>query len=198
MAEEVLVEEGETETEEEDDLAELYGGQLTYTSEKGYTIEYILHKPVEILRLYINTMQVSGGWYLETFLGDQLGWLYIPVSKLILYLYALLLFTASFRFKNEEVATEKKGLLVSGAFMLLSMLLIFAGMLFSWSPIKDRVISGVQGRYFIPIALPLLLLIRLMPLEKERRTDRYIILIICMVFFFVLRYLLLGLNMPAQ
>ena len=34
---------------------------------------------------------------------------------------------------------------------------IFAGLLLAWTPINTVLVQGVQGRYFIPVALPLLL-----------------------------------------
>ena len=40
---------------------------------------------------------------------------------------------------------------------LISIVFIFAGLLLAWTPINTVLVQGVQGRYFIPVALPLLI-----------------------------------------
>ncbi|MCR4750903.1 MAG: DUF2142 domain-containing protein [Eubacterium sp.] len=180
------------------EAAELYGTDLSYTKEKGYSLRFFLHRPLDLFEVIGNTMQVNDGWYLESFLGDNLGWMTIGLSKVILYLFALLLFLASISEQEEEDFHERKGLLAAGGLSVVSIALIFAGMLISWSPISGRMIAGVQGRYFIPVALPLLMCFRLLPVKKGSKMDRYLILAFCMALFFIIRFILLGMNVGPQ
>ncbi len=181
------------------EATEKYGIDLPYTSDKGYSLRFFLHRPLDLFAVIGNTMQVNDGWYLESFLGDNLGWMAIRVSKVILYLMALLLFLGSIRDQDEEDFEERNGLLLGGGLSLISMALVFAGMLISWSPISGQMIAGVQGRYFIPVALPLLMCFRLLPVKKESsKMDKGLVLAVCLVLFFVIRFLLLGLNIGPQ
>ena len=180
------------------EATELYGKELPYTSDKGYSLQFFLHRPLDVFGVIGNTMQVNGGWYLESFLGNNLGWLTIGVSRLILYLLALLLFLSSIRENEEGDFCERRGLITAGGLSIISMLLIFGGMLLSWSTITGGVIAGVQGRYFIPIALPLLMCFRLLPVKKESGMNKYLVLVLCLVLFFVMRCLLLGLNVAPD
>ena len=180
------------------EATDLYGKELPYTSDKGYSLQFFLHRPLDIFGVIGNTMQVNGGWYLESFLGNDLGWLTIGVSRLILYLLALLLFLSSIRENDEGDFCERTGLITAGVLSIISILLIFGGMLLSWSTVKGGVIAGVQGRYFIPVALPLLMLFRVLPVKKESGMNKHLVLVLCLVLFFVMRCLLLGLNVAPD
>jgi uncharacterized membrane protein len=94
-------------------------------------------------------------FYLESFIG-RLGWLETRLSPWILAPYGLMLAAIPFlerqRFVLSAVQRFWTGILgVSmGA-------LIFTIQYLSWTPVGKAYIAGVQGRYFIPIALLLFL-----------------------------------------
>ena len=173
---------------------EVYGGKLSYTDEPGYTLEYFAHFPDETLPVYFNTVHTYGDWYLETMIGDRLGWLSIHVSRLLVYGYVLLLFLAAMYQNGEEKLLSRTESVVANALALFSVLFVFGGMLLAWSPIRLRIISGVQGRYFIPLVLIPLLTLRPQRLHKEDSVNASLVLVITLMFFFVIKYLLLGLN----
>ena len=49
------------------------------------------------------------------------------------------------------------------------------GMLLGWTPITTYTIEGVQGRYFLPFILTLLLIIRSNKIELKNHIDRYLL-----------------------
>lgn len=151
---------------------------LSYTGnlEEGYSISYFLANPFDIFGVVLKTVQVATYFFIKTFLGASLGWFDINLPDYITIAYVTLFAFASFKRMNSTVVISpriKKGLFFVA---LITIVFIFGGMLISWSPIKDGYIQGVQGRYFIPIALPLLLLLHSDLVKVSEKLDQPLLL----------------------
>jgi len=123
-------------------------------------LSYILHNPFEYMKIILNNyVLVSPGTYgdavLITFFG-VLGWLdtHIPLWTIMLYLLALFM-ALLHQFGRGIALTVKQKAIVLGVFMLFMVGNITA-MYFNATPVGNHVISGVQGRYFIPATILLL------------------------------------------
>ena len=66
------------------------GGGAEYLT--GYTLGYFLNDPLELVYMLANTVFDKIGFYLESLIGYQLGWVEIENSKLVVLLYWFLLF----------------------------------------------------------------------------------------------------------
>lgn len=125
----------------------------------GYTLSDVLNRPYDIFMVYYETFVTQLGYYLVTMLGGFLGNLdpnlTVPPFCLLLLCYAL--FISVLKREGEEVPlkTGQKWFLLFLVF--LSACLVLASMLLGWTPKELTYITGVQGRYFIPL-LPLVLL----------------------------------------
>lgn len=129
-------------------------------SESGQ-IAFLLHHPLEIPRIAWATLHQNARFYFESMIG-VLGWLdthmhrdYYRAAGIMAA--ALAVVTLLERGGAARVFQRVDRLIV--AFALLACLsMIFAALYVSWTPVGQRIVEGVQGRYFLPL-LPLLALL---------------------------------------
>lgn len=118
-------------------------------------LNYYLSHKIEFINMFINTFIVKEpnllSMYYQQFIG-VLGWIDVHFSqftyKIILsFLIVFLLFGVDFRRLFSTLSLFKLIILISSIFLTFFLLLI------TWTPIEEKFIHGVQGRYFIPLAL---------------------------------------------
>ena len=141
----------------------------------GYTIGYFLSQPLELVRMLANTLSDKTAFYLESLVGQKMGWVEIDISEVISMLFWLLLILASLKTKEEPmyIRTGQKWWIVFVCAVCAG--LILAGMLLTWTPRGYVSIEGVQGRYFIPLMPALLLVLRNSRLTWDRCAQRGLI-----------------------
>ena len=141
----------------------------------GYTIGYLLSQPLALVRMLANTLSDKTAFYLESLVGQKMGWVEIDISEVISMLFWLLLILASLKTKEEPmyIRTGQKWWIVFVCAVCAG--LILAGMLLTWTPRGYVSIEGVQGRYFIPLMPALLLVLRNPRLTWDRCAQRGLI-----------------------
>ena len=117
---------------------------------------FILHNPITYLRIFLNTIHDLGESYLYNFIGNSLGWLNIPVPLPTVIAYLLLLLISPFLEKHEE-ELDWKSKIWSILVFLASFAVVITALYIIWTGVGQWVIQGVQGRYFLPIAILILL-----------------------------------------
>ena len=119
-------------------------------------IKFLLENIDMVPTIFINSFIVSGKFYLYSFVGD-FGWLNVPTPYIFTLLYIIfLLFTALI-----EMSETRKISILTKTLSIVALLISTFGIIFSmyicWNPvvgaIKSAYALGVQGRYFIPIAV---------------------------------------------
>jgi uncharacterized membrane protein len=119
----------------------------------------LLSEPWRVLNLVTNTMQANwlGYWY--SFIG-VLGWLDTLLTptyyRLAGWLLLVALAATLLRPRAAQASEEEAGWGTAGwiAVTILGMLGGIFGILYlTWSPVGHPIIDGVQGRYFLPIAM---------------------------------------------
>jgi uncharacterized membrane protein len=120
-------------------------------------IELLRADPLMVVQLMINTIRLQWPGYLITFIG-QLGWLdtalphwYHRVACWMLVIAAT--GTALSMSQGEGVSLRAR--LVIGSSLLIAALGVVGLQYLTWTPPGQMVIDGVQGRYFLPLALPI-------------------------------------------
>lgn len=153
-----------------------YGYQTRYIDERNYVheqnvnakeqINFIIHNvPKYFFKLYVHVKATFSHYILEL-IGYHLGWAEIIVNKWYIYLYLAVLVILPFIEKNHYSFDRLQQLIVWVIIISVS-LLIITGLYLVWSEVGSDEIRGVQGRYFIPIAiLPFLSLC-----SKKRKID---------------------------
>ena len=146
----------------------------------NYSLSYILQNPTVLFDVLNNTFADKTEFYLQSMLGQHLGWIQVELSNLIVMAFIVILLLSGFRARgeNQYVTTGNKWMIffLCGA----STMLVLLGMLMSWTPITYVSVEGVQGRYFFPVLLPLLMLLRNSKILFEKNEDRAIMFSGCM------------------
>jgi len=117
---------------------------------------FILRNPIGFMRITFRT--VSVGWldYGRTLVG-VLGHLNIPLPGALYLIYPLALVAAALTDpRDPEELSPLRRIALVGIFVACAAC-VFTMAYLGWNPVGAKTISGVQGRYFVPV-LPLLLL----------------------------------------
>lgn len=124
--------------------------------EELYTLSYLLKHPMKGVYMYWNTFMQASDTQLKGMLGGKLFWHEYSVNWI--FLIILLMCMILFAHVTEEKyvgTTLKRRLMVLIPFV--SVMLIILSMLFAVTTIEAEYVSGVQGRYFLPLLMPLLM-----------------------------------------
>jgi len=118
-------------------------------------LSFVSHHPLSFIEACIRTAGANLDSYLQSGTG-LIGWNYVPIPYVFILLLCLGLFIAAIYSKNELAGLHKRLILLAG-FVVLGILGVFGALYIAFNPIGRSVIDGVQGRYFIPLAVPAIL-----------------------------------------
>lgn len=136
------------------------GNFIEWANSPGYTIQDIFNDIKGDIQLAFNTIFDATGYYITTFLGGSLGWLNINLPIIYTYIFYILVFISALKKDTEKQYITAGNKVYMAVLSLASAALIILSMLLAFTPKYSSAVQGVQGRYFIPISLCTLLLIR--------------------------------------
>jgi uncharacterized membrane protein len=123
-------------------------------ADQAAQMSIIPHDPLVIFKVAKETLSHQWFNYLEGFVG-RLGWYdtsFPPIyHKTALAMLAVAAAAAILGSRGKRTGTGARCLIV--ATMLISVAGVFAAVYLDWTPPGELIVAGVQGRYFIPIAL---------------------------------------------
>ena len=115
-------------------------------------LQYLLQNPLRIIEVLWNNQIENGEAYFNQMIGNDFGWLSIQTPSLYVLYMMIILVMAIFTEKNEVVLSRAEKvwtvLLALGMYVLINI-----GLYLEWTGVAEPIIAGVQGRYFIPIAV---------------------------------------------
>ncbi len=123
-----------------------------------YSLSYFIKNPFKFFYVLSRDLFVHFGYYYRTFFSS-LSWLTINLSNALNYLWFLLLLIAAFLKKKNEIVCKfvMSNKIICFCFFAMISFLIRLSMLISWTPLGFNKIVGVQGRYYFPIIMLLIL-----------------------------------------
>lgn len=171
-------------------------GALNGTASDGYSLGYILQHPGTIFNVGIGTLLLNTGYYISTMIGQKLGFLNIILDDVVVYGYLCILALSVLTLAEDQyiISVKQKWLMIVGiccstALVLLSMWLFI-------TPRASGVIMGVQGRYFIPLLWPLLMVFKNKLIVLRKKIDSGLltgaVILHILVFAYVFRGVFLG------
>ncbi|MFQ6792511.1 MAG: DUF2142 domain-containing protein [Thomasclavelia sp.] len=119
-------------------------------------IELLLANPKYLITMLSNTIQKYGDFYAISFVGD-LGWLNININLISYWLYIIMLLVTAV-FSKVDCFNILKRLWMIFIGLCLGALVIL-GLYLQWTTVGNMFAEGVQGRYFIPCVIMILLAI---------------------------------------
>ena len=103
-----------------------------------------------MLKKYIKNYFI---FYLEGLTG-YFGWFAFRVDRIYILIYFLLFLYVFLSDKSDLKLTNKIALFLCNCIIIVG---VFAAMYLFWSDYKLGFVEGVQGRYFIPLLIPIIL-----------------------------------------
>lgn len=142
-------------------------------------IKFIISNPMRYILIICNTIIKNGESYLSTMFGASLGWLNIEINRLIIYIYIFSIFYYIIKGKKENknaIKNDKITRINMGIIYIIISLLIFTSIYVQWTPVRNSIIEGIQGRYFIPILMLFILSITKNVEEYDTKSSNSILI----------------------
>lgn len=132
------------------------GGSYNARKETAvYTIGYLLNHPARLFRLIEGTLY-KHIYTPAALAGDNLGWVYkLDLNRGVCLAFQILAVLSAISLRNEPSLSRRVRAALAAAFLAAASLVCLA--MTTWTDLGQIIISGLQGRYFLPV-LPLLLL----------------------------------------
>lgn len=117
-------------------------------------IVFILAHPLLYIKIFIKTLSIETFSYINSFIG-VLGWLEVTLPKYIVISYVPMLIIATLNGKVKCFDFKQRKIMA--LIFLATFVLIMTAIYVTWTSVGGQKVIGIQGRYFIPIVLLLLL-----------------------------------------
>lgn len=140
----------------------------------GYTVGYFLQNPWKLIQMLANTVADKTEFYLESIVGQKMGWVEIEISRVIFIGFLILFLISMLKVRGEKQYVSGGQKWWISIVCLLSAGMILMGMLLTWTPFGYVSVEGVQGRYFTPLLLLVSLLGRNQTILLNENKDRAI------------------------
>ena len=127
-----------------------------FNVDSGKQIENILNNPKNVIKAYIYDWYNMANEYIYMAIGSQLGWLNIKPPEIIMTIYLICLIYATLVEKHNYEFNWKNKIwiiLIAAGVIVLTEIALYV----SFTPVGAEFIGGIQGRYYIPIYILLLL-----------------------------------------
>lgn len=165
-------------------FSSMSSSELSYVEAQSYTLNWAIRHIPSTVYIFLSTLAAYFPDYIRTMLGSSLGWFQVNLTTSQTLLLLLFLFLACWVKSPSEPELELNVKAGIGVIVLISGALILASMFFSWTPMGSPIIEGVQGRYFLPLLLPVCLIFRTKTLQLDSQYS-YILVSIYLVFGFL-------------
>ena len=130
--------------------------ELLWTEDEGYTLKAILTSPKNSIKVLLNTFICFGGLKYSEMISNGFGWLQVYISEIWVVAFSILLVLALFNEEDEKFVFNNKQKIMFGGIAVATVGLIVLSMWLFWTPLSHRYVEGLQGRYFIPVLIPVL------------------------------------------
>lgn len=150
------------------------GNAVGNAADMGYTIGYFLQDPWKLIQMFANTVADKSEFYLESIVGQKMGWIEVEISGVVVMGFIVLFIFAMLKVRGEKQYVTAGQKWWISIVCLLSVGMILMGMLLTWTPYGHVSIEGVQGRYFTPLLLLASLLGRNRTILLNENKDRAI------------------------
>ena len=116
---------------------------------------YIIKNPIIFVGTIFNTLNLNFDLYIYNIIGNSLCYFDVNLSSLFIIPYLMfIVYLVLFDGSNK---VDKNDKVLSILIMLSTCILICVSLYIQWNPLGEHYIDGIQGRYLIPLLIPLIL-----------------------------------------
>lgn len=154
---------------------------VPWAQEEGYSLTLLLHRPLQAVRMFYQTFLWQAEYYHMTMIGAYLGNLdtVLDVPYLVVAVFTVSLLCLAMKKPGERQVMSVGNRVWAAALCGLCGLAAMASMLIAWTPLSSQVISGVQGRYFLPFLPVLLIALKNDAIVLTKNGNRSILYLMC-------------------
>lgn len=154
---------------------------VPWAQEEGYSLTLLLHRPLQAARMFYQTFLWQAEYYHMTMIGAYLGNLdtVLDVPYLVVAVFTVSLLCLAMKKPGERQVMSVGNRVWAAALCGLCGLAAMASMLIAWTPLSSQVISGVQGRYFLPFLPVLLIAFKNDAIVLTKNGNRSILYLMC-------------------
>lgn len=116
-------------------------------------MQYVMQNPFQFIKAFLSTILQNLHIYILTFYGASLGWSDLPIYSWIPIMYLLAMLSVSLIDNKYQVEFRGKHKALMIGVIALVTVLIFSSIYVQFNAVQAQTVSGVQGRYFMPLAL---------------------------------------------
>lgn len=154
---------------------------LAYRGEESghyHALSTLISNPLSALFIFVNTINQKFDFYLNTFLGGFLGWFQpeIRTPWFFILLFLGILFYTARKSDIDSIIPSKKTKTVFAILSFLMYTAVVMSMLLGWTFDTELAAEGVQGRYFLPFAPLIFLLLRTKNTQRSEDSSPIILL----------------------
>ncbi|GMO24046.1 MAG: hypothetical protein Ta2B_03370 [Termitinemataceae bacterium] len=136
-----------------------YKIDLGYEANMNEQLKFIFSNPLGFCKIILKSWVSQFSGYILTCLGSSLGWLSIRINAMILSIYSMVAIMLVFFEKDTNLNITFKKRSVLFLITLSILCLLTANVYLTWTTVGSNQLSGIQGRYFIPSIMILLIAI---------------------------------------
>ncbi len=115
---------------------------------------FIIFNPFSFIKAIVSSISQNFEFFFQSFVG-LFGWLTTKLPEFVYFIFVFLLCVALFRDTRDDFRLSKSQRYTFLTVFLLYFIAVMASMYLFWTSLGSNAVTGVQGRYFIPVS-PLL------------------------------------------
>lgn len=162
------------------------GDTLNWEGGVNYSISELLRNPMQLIKILTNTFRTHANWYIDTAFGSLLSGLSLSVNVVWIKVYQVLFVLFVVNNEGEDIVRGSWSKLLIAFASVAVIGLVLLSMLVGWTSNFRPQIEGVQGRYFIPVLLPLVLSLRSKYVRLENNIHQYLLAIAIFMSYVIL------------
>ena len=166
-------------------MAQQHTSVDTWNNERYYSISDFFADPQSAVDIFLKTFDMKGFSYFENMLGSELSGFTIILPGWIVFILTISFLMNAIKQPNDGYVFRGRDRAFISIIVLSIVVLVMTSMLLGWTTINFDYIVGVQGRYFIPIALLVLLALRNNTINSTIDLEEYLLTMLFATHFFI-------------
>lgn len=156
---------------------------LYYTEAKGYSLGHIISHPKESCGVLVATWLLHGPLRFTELTAGNAGYLQIPSSSILVGAFVIVMLLAVMNTNGEELCYSRKQKTISIVGALCSAALVVLSMWLFYTPMGEGAVIGLQGRYFLPLLFPVLMVFKNKTLVVKKDIGAVLIFTMYLLYF---------------
>lgn len=163
-------------------ISSKYLASFIVRSDSKAQLAYIIENPIRYGMIIFKTIDTFLYNYLLVMVGGALSLNNIATPSILFFAALIILYNLITKEKDSKdpLFNIKERIIIVGT-VLITILLIFTSIYMQWNSVGNTIVDGIQGRYFIPLLLPIAYCF-INKNEKEKKQNNNLLTYFCLFF----------------